>query len=840
MLPISRFLLAGLILSGAAFAQQPAPPPPAGAPIPPGVVPPAGVVQPAGIVQPAGGLPNAALLANKVKQDGFLEPKINGERLAELYSEFTGRRVTVGNPAIAAEFRFVQKGPITYGEAAQLLKIAALMEGFVFVPSDDIPNHDKLLYSQSVANPNDEDLPFITDAADLPAGEQVVTYVMPLKHIKPDEVVRAFTSIVKQFGNFGSITAVPNAASVIITENTSLIRRLIQLQQTIDVPSQNVGTRFIKVQYADVQELSETLNEILNSQQQQSNSAGIQRVQGGAPATPGINLPVGAPGGAVAGMAGSSDGGSAGEDVPIQIVPAPRTNEIFAMGRPVDIVFVESLVAGFDSPTDQKNFLRRKLKFLAVADFLPVAEQALQRAFSGNTEGGSAGGGSAGGGSSGRSTGANFGSGASGSGSRTNGSSRGGSSSGLGGSNNSSFGGGGSSGGFGGGGSGSGSGASLGEPTVSSAPESLLVGRTLLVADNITNSIVIQGPPAGLEIITRLLDELDVKAEQVMISCIFGQLALGDDLNYGIDYLRQVENRGDNAIGGRGGSGGSGSILPLDGGAFDPGNLAASAGLGIYGKIGPYLNVYLRALQSSDRFNVISRPTVFMSNNQKGTISSGQRIAVPTSSFNGGSTGSNTNIEYQDVVLNLEVIPLVNSEDEVTLQIFLKNDEVVGSQVIESVGEVPTISTRELVTTVTVPNNETIVLGGLITTRDRKVRSGIPILSSIPWVGGLFGQTTNGKEREELLIFIQPKIIVNSKGLYEGQADIENRYKLEEENREFIDGPAVLPQKGEIRETVTDAKGGGTSAAVEIVAPEAQGGPRRVGSRPKTGFINRR
>jgi type II secretion system protein D len=847
MLPTSRFLLASLILSGSAFAQQPAPPPPAGAPIPPGVVP------PAGIVQPAGALPNAALpLAQRVKQDGFLEPKINGERLAELYTEFTGRRVTVGNQAITAEFRFVQKGPITYGEAAQLLKIAALMEGFVFVPSDDIPNHDKLLYSQSVANPNDEDLPFIIDAADLPAGEQVVTYVMPLKHIKPDEVVRAFTSIVKQFGNFGSITAVPNAASVIITENTSLIRRLIELQKVIDVPSQNVGTRFIKVQYADVQELSETLNEILNSQQQQSNSAGIQRVQGGAPPVPGTNLPVGAAGAAVAGATGASDGGSAGEDVPIQIVPAPRTNEIFAMGRPVDIVFVESLVAGFDSPTDQKNFLRRKLKFLAVADFLPVAEQALQRAFSGNTEGGSAGGGSAGGGSSGRSTGANFGSGGSGSGSRTSGSSRGGSSSSLGGSSNSSFGGGGSSGGFGGGGSGGGGGSSLGEPSVSSAPESLLVGRTLLVADNITNSIVIQGPPAGLEIITRLLDELDVKAEQVMISCIFGQLALGDDLSYGIDYLRQIQTRGDNAIGGRGGSGGSATNLPLDGTVFDPldpgrfpdgfkpGDFAASAGLGIYGKIGPYLNVYLRALQSSDRFNVISRPTVFMSNNQKGTISSGQRIAVPTSSFNGGSTGSNTNIEYQDVVLNLEVIPLVNSEDEVTLQIFLKNDEVVGSQVIESVGEVPTISTRELVTTVTVPNNETIVLGGLITTRDRKVRSGIPILSDIPYIGGLFGQTTNGKEREELLIFIQPKIIVDSKGLYEGQADIENRYKLEEENREFIDGPAVLPQKGAIQEPVTDAKGSGSNGAAQTVVPEAQGGPRRVGSRPKTGFVNRR
>jgi type II secretion system protein D len=810
MSPTSRLLLAGLILSGATLAQTP-PPPPAGAPIPPGAAPAA---------------PAAGDRAQRVKQDGYLEPKINGERLAELYTEFTGRRVTVSNAAITAEFRFVQGGPITYGEAAELLKIAAVMEGFVFIPSGQ--NHDKLVYSQSVAAPTDEDLPVITDRADLPEGEQVVTYVMTLKYIKPDELVRAFTSIVKQFGNFGSIAAVPNASSVIITENTSLIRRLIELQETIDVPSQNVETRFIKVQYADVQELSETLNEILGTQQQGQTSAGIQRV-GAPPAPQGniINNPAGAAAAAAAGGGGGDGGGSAGEDVPIQIVPNTRTNEIFAMGRPVDIVFVEGLVRGFDSPSDTRNYLRRKLKFLAVADFLPVAEQALQRAFSGNAEGGSASAG--GGGAGGRSTGANFG-GAGGGNARSTGSARGT------GSTGGSFGGGSSS-GFGGGGAGGSGGlggSSLGEPNVSSAPESMLVGRTLLVADNITNSIVIQGPPASLEIINQLLDEIDVKAEQVMISCVFGQLALGDDLNYGIDYLRTIETRGDNAIGGRGGSGGSGVNLPLDGAAFDPGDFAASAGLGIYGKIGPYMNVYLRALQSTDRFNVISRPTVFMANNQKGTIKSGQQIAVPTNSFNSGSTGQSTNIEYRDVVLSLEVIPLVNSEDEVTLQIYLLNDEVIGSQFIESIGDVPTIATRELVTTVTVPNNETIVLGGLITSRDRKVKSGIPILSQIPYLGTLFGSNTNGKDREELLIFIQPKIVKDSDSLYEGQADIDRRYKLEDENRAFIDGPGVLPPPEATREPVVEQKG------ARPVEEERQGGPRRASSRPKVGYVNRR
>jgi type II secretion system protein D len=738
--------------------------------------------------------------------------------------------VTISNAALTAEFRFVQRGPITYGEAAKLLKEAALLEGFVFVPTGE--NHDRLIYSQSQVNPTSQPLETITDAALLPEGEQVVTYVMPLKYIKPQEMERTFTAVVRQLGSYGSIAAVPNASSIVITESSSLIRRLIQLQQEIDVPSQQVATRFIKVQYADVQELSETLNEILNTQQQQQRTAGTQRVgTPAAPATP-QGTPVINPAAAAAGAA--EGGGSAGEDIPIQIVPATRTNEIFAMGRPVDIVFVETLVRGFDSPTDQKNFLRRKLKFLAVADFLPVAEQALQRAFSG-AAGGTAGGGGAGGagGANSGARGANFGGGNSGGGnSRTSGSARTGATGSNGGS---SFGGGSSGAGGAGGGGGSSGGGSLGDPDVNSAPESLLVGRTLLVADNITNSIVIQGPPASLEIITKLLDEIDVKAEQVMISCVFGQLSLGKDLNFGIDYLRTVETRGDNAVGGRGGSGGSGAVVPLNGSTFDPTTLASTAGLGVYGKIGPYMNVYLKALQATDKFNVISRPTVFMSNNQKGTISSGQRIAVPTNSFNSGTTGQSTNIEYRDVVLTLEVIPLVNSADEVTLQIYLLNDEVLGTQIIEGVGEVPNIATRELVTTVTVPNNETIVLGGLITTRDRKVRSGIPILSQIPWIGGIFGQTTNGSDREELLIFIQPQIVNDGPSLYEAQADMDARYKIDDQNRAFIEGPGVLPTKETV---VVETKGKNTVTETAVV--EETTTIRKASSRPKKGFVKNR
>jgi type II secretion system protein D len=452
------------------------------------------------------------------------------------------------------------------------------------------------------------------------------------------------------------------------------------------------------------------------------------------------------------------------------------------MGRPVDLLFVEGLVREFDVETSEKNFLRRKLKFLTVSEFLPIAGDALTRAFSGT--GGEGGQGGTQGGPGGQNANRpqaqpRQDTAATNRGSSGRNSSMGGNSSGSGGS-------------FGGGGGGG-----LSDPSVSTAPESVLVGRTLLVADNITNSVVVQGPPAGLEIIQRLIDQLDTKPDQVMISTVIGQVALNKNLEFGVGYLL---NGNDGALGG---GGGGLPIIPIAEGVLDPAKRfplidpsgLASSGLRAYGTIGD-LNVFLKALQSKTDFTVLSRPSIFTGNNQKGTISSGARIAVPTQ---GGATGSNyntgTTIEYQDVLLKLEVIPLVNSNDEITLQISLINDEENGSQTIQGAGTngkdlvVPKITTREILTTVTVPNGQTIALGGLIVGKKDKSKSGIPVLSDIPYLGNLFSTKTTKDERSELMIFIQPKIVSSSKSLNETQVDFKDRYNSSPEITDFADPP---------------------------------------------------
>ena len=94
---------------------------------------------------------------------------------------------------------------------------------------------------------------------------------------------------------------------------------------------------------------------------------------------------------------------------------------------------------------------------------------------------------------------------------------------------------------------------------------------------------------------------------------------------------------------------------------------------------------------------------------------------------------------------------------------------------------------------VTVPNKQTIVLGGLITGKKGTSVSGIPILSSIPILGKLFSNTVKADTREELLIFLQPSIITSRSSLDAAQADVNRRYKAGHDTRNFADGPEALP-----------------------------------------------
>jgi len=663
--------------------------------------------------------------------------------VADEYSKYTGQRVLLSSATQDLEIRFFQRGPLTNAEAASLLVKVLGMEGYVFVPSG--VNEVKLLPKAqgNGANGPAELEDIIDDATDIPEGDDYISYFMKLNFIKPEEAVRTFTQSIHGLGPGAKIAAVPNASAILITGKATFVRKLINQQRYIDVPTGNVATAWVELKYADSEDIAATLNEIMNAQQQSDTTAGVTKVGAG-------NAKAGAP----ANTANASVS-AAGEEIPVQIVPDPRLNKIFIMGRPVDIVFVEGLVRQFDAPPNRNSFYKRKLRFIIASDFLQIAADALE-AHTGN-----------GNDSQNRQGNARQNQQRSQSGRPSNNSDRGGSR--------------------------NGGVESVEEFNVSDVPESIVVGKTFIVADNLANSILVQGPPESVRIVTELVDKLDGRPQQVMISTVFGEASLGNGTDIGVS-LGAVARGGDRDAAGSTGGGGP---LPTFAELLSNVGLNTAVvddfarGLNVYGRINDFTGV-IRALESSSDFKVLSRPTVYTANNRKAVISSGSSIAVPTNQFNSGTTGQSTNIEYRDVLLRFEVVPLINSEDEVTLRISLINDTVGEDQTIGDL-TVPTIGTETVTTTVTVKNNTTVVIGGLVTEVERNSKSGVPVLSRIPGIGRLFSRTRKSVERRELLVFIQPKIVGGNTSQSDVQEDMERRYDVAPSAREFADG--VLPPK---------------------------------------------
>ena len=409
--------------------------------------------------------------------------------VADEYSKYTGQRVLLSSATQDLEIRFFQRGPLTNREAASLLVKVLDMEGYVFVPSG--ANEVKLLPKAqgSGANGPAELEGIIDDVADIPKGDDYISYFMKLNFIKPEEAVRTFTQSIHGLGPGAKIAPVPNASAVLITGKAAFVRKLINQQKYIDVPTGNVATTWVSLKYADSEELATTLNEIMNTQQQRDTTAGVTKVgnaSGGIkPKVPGAVSP-----------AANAESSAAGEEIPVQIVADPRLNKIFIMGRPVDIVFVEGLVRAFDAPPNRNSFFKRKLRFIIASDFLQVAADALE-AHNGITS------------DSARRQGN------SNSGQQRNQSTRPSNSGDRGNSR-------------------SGNVESVEEFNVSDVPESIVVGKTFIVADNLANSILVQGTPESVRIISELVDKLDGRPQQVMISTVFGEASLGNGTDIGV------------------------------------------------------------------------------------------------------------------------------------------------------------------------------------------------------------------------------------------------------------------------------------------------------------------
>jgi type II secretory pathway component GspD/PulD (secretin) len=317
----------------------------------------------------------------------------------------------------------------------------------------------------------------------------------------------------------------------------------------------------------------------------------------------------------------------------------------------------------------------------------------------------------------------------------------------------------------------------LSTQAVDTTPKAVTIGNAKIIADQRSNSIIVLGNQEVVVKVAKILDEMDVSSPQVALSTVIGELTLNNNEEFGIDWFARG---GEKRVGTTNFTG----IPPYAGGStvnngtstggsiFFPGinfsqlATAAAGGTNVYLAAGNSLAAVVHALHSTGRFKTISRPTVFTSNNKKAIIASGTEIPVPVNTIQNavGSGGvinnglaQTSNIQFKKVALQLEVVPLINSEKEVTLDILQKLDSLAGSTIVSG-NSIPNIATRYIKTTVSAPNCATIVLGGLITDDKRRDTTGIPLLSKIPVIGGLFRATNRTKSRAELIILMRPEV----------------------------------------------------------------------------------
>jgi general secretion pathway protein D len=293
-----------------------------------------------------------------------------------------------------------------------------------------------------------------------------------------------------------------------------------------------------------------------------------------------------------------------------------------------------------------------------------------------------------------------------------------------------------------------------------------IVRNVQVVADKDNNTILIVATPAEYSVIEAALKKLDLAQRQVVIDVTIAEVALTDELDFGVEWLFK---------GGAPSGRGAGGLLTKTS-PFNPGAPQASAstnaGLSILNgftyliqnaNFPGGLQAALHLLDTYGNTKVISNPHLSALDNQKATIKVGNRIPINQQTLVGGTTNAvTTTAQYIDTGVLLQVTPHINAGGLVTLEVDAEvSTPAAQSQAALDSGVAPAINTRSVQTLLAVPTGQTMVMGGLILENKSVSTEGLPLISRIPVIGGLFGDQTLKNDRTELVLFITPRVVEN-------------------------------------------------------------------------------
>lgn len=282
-------------------------------------------------------------------------------------------------------------------------------------------------------------------------------------------------------------------------------------------------------------------------------------------------------------------------------------------------------------------------------------------------------------------------------------------------------------------------------------------------ADENTNALVITAPPDTMRSLQAVIRQLDIRRAQVLVEAVIAEISTTKSSELGVQWLAGSSTGNQPAAASQFPGTGTG-ILNL----ADSTNGGVALGNGFHFGLGDFVGnnrfaVLIRAIASDDETNVLSTPSLVMLDNEEAEIVVGQNVPFITGSqqTTGGLANPFQTIQRQDVGLTLKVKPQINEGNAIKLDITQEVSSVAPSS---ATGASDIITDkRSIKTSVLADDGEVVVLGGLITDDLQEGVSKVPLLGDIPLVGGLFRSKTSSKVKRNLMVFLHPVIIRDTK-----------------------------------------------------------------------------
>jgi general secretion pathway protein D len=323
----------------------------------------------------------------------------------------------------------------------------------------------------------------------------------------------------------------------------------------------------------------------------------------------------------------------------------------------------------------------------------------------------------------------------------------------------------------------------------------------IIWAEEETNALVITAPPKTMRTLMAILDKLDIQRAQVSVEAILVAMRFDKAAELGVTWALLND---ETAVGATRFSNTTPGVLDLIGAATSGDPITAAGaisngvamGIGSINNSGTSFAVLLKALNSDSDSNIISTPSIITLDNEEAEIRVAQEVPFRTGEFTntGGSAGlvnPFTTIERKDVGIVLKITPQINEGDMVMLKIDQEASDIAAS--VEGASDLIT-NKRSIHTTVLVQDGGIVVLGGLTQNTLTETEQRVPILGSIPFVGALFRSSTTDNNKNNLMIFIRPKILRDA-NQYAIETDTKYRFMRDLQIDQAADGISLMPNE---------------------------------------------